>query len=371
MTTTTKPPFTNCQVKGSTEYWRFRRGDIVGKLPGSPLDPEGSPFWNEYDKLLTLSNANPIAAAGLPAQVDKTETLRWLMNCYLKSAEYFVRAETTKLDYAQIIAFIETTPLADVPYKMVTLSMIKELRDKVTTEDGRARKGHKIKQVLSLIFTYAQQSELVALDYNPAKKLARLKVKAGEIQCWSDEEIALVLNSDKCPAFVRTAILLALHTGQRREDIVTMQWNQVQGSIIRVKQSKTDELLDLTIHSELKAHLDSVDIRKGSIIRNAKGKAMKANALSQAVRRVVEDIEQMPKNRSMHGLRYAAAARLEEAGCSAWEIASVTGHRAFQMAMKYASQRKRSAAANAKREGADSIANAKPFAVGGRRLDPQ
>ena len=348
--TITKPPFTNCQIKGSTEYWRFRRGDIVGKLPGSPADPEGSPFWSTYDQLLNLSNAKPIAAAGLPAQVASTDTVKWLMNRYLKSAEYSVRAEATKLDYAKIIAFIETTPLAAVPYKMLTMAMVKELRDKVTTEDKRARKAHKIKQILSLVYTYAQQCEMVPLDFNPAKKLARLKVKSGEIICWSDEEIALVLNSDKCPAFVRTAILLALHTGQRREDIVTMDWNQVQGSIIRVKQSKTDALLDLTMHSELKAHLDAVDIRKGKIIRNARGQTMAANALSQALRSVVNAIDEMPKNRSMHGLRYAAAARLEEAGCSAWEIASVTGHRAFQMAMKYASQRKRSAAANAKQE---------------------
>jgi hypothetical protein len=60
-----------------------------------------------------------------------------------------------------------------------------------------------------------------------------------------------------------------------------------------------------------------------------------------------------PVDRSIHGLRYMAGADLEEAGCTVAEIEAVLGHHTFKMAMKYASQRLRARAANAKREAAD------------------
>ncbi|OWV34381.1 hypothetical protein B5C34_13550 [Pacificimonas flava] len=50
-------------------------------------------------------------------------------------------------------------------------------------------------------------------------------------------------------------------------------------------------------------------------------------------------------DRSMHGLRYAAAGRLEAAGCTVVECTSVLGHRAYQMALKYMAQRRSSEAA--------------------------
>jgi integrase len=88
----------------------------------------------------------------------------------------------------------------------------------------------------------------------------------------------------------------------------------------------------------------------GQIARTAKGRPFTANSLSQAVRRLVNEIEGMPKDRSLHGLRYAAAARLDAAGCSVTEAVAVMGHRTYQMALKYMAQRRASEAARAKQE---------------------
>ena len=43
---------------------------------------------------------------------------------------------------------------------------------------------------------------------------------------------------------------------------------------------------------------------------------------------------------SCHGLRYAAAARLEEAGATLGTIQAVTGHLTYQMPSQYASKRR-------------------------------
>ena len=66
---------------------------------------------------------------------------------------------------------------------------------------------------------------------------------------------------------------------------------------------------------------------------------------------------------TFHGLRYTAAARLAEAGCSLKEIASVTGHKSLGMIEKYsrdADQKIQSGAAILLWENASGTKNGKP-----------
>lgn len=113
---------------------------------------------------------------------------------------------------------------------------------------------------------------------------------------------------------------------------------------MRVRQSKTGTLLDIACHPVLRAHLDLLPRRSIQIVTNEKGKPMSAGAVAGAISREVARIPDMPKARSAHGLRYAAASRMEEGGASVAEIESVLGHRTFAMALKYATQRLRAKA---------------------------
>ena len=113
--------------------------------------------------------------------------------------------------------------------------MIKAVRDDYA---DTPRKAHKIKQMLSRLYTWAQEEELGPDGFNPAAGVKRLQTKGGtkEIVVWSDAEIELFLAN--CPEHVRTPVLIALYTGQRREDVVKTSWQQFQGNIIRVRQSR-------------------------------------------------------------------------------------------------------------------------------------
>src|SRR3546814_4733905 len=102
-------------------------------------------------------------------------------------------------------------------------------------------------------------------------------------------------------------------------------------------------------HKDLRAHLEGLSARFGPIIRAADGKTLNANALSSAMNRAVAAIDNMP-HRTLHGLRYASAGRMEEAGCSVVEITSIIRHRTYQMALKYMRQRKDAEAALARLE---------------------
>lgn len=319
-------------------YWRFRRGKMDCPLPGSPGDPA---FHVRYAELLALSEAK--------AEAPAADSFSSLIARYRKSPEFRSLSDSTQLDYDRTLDLIREE-MGSEPFRHTTRAMIKAVQSDYA---ATPRKAHKIKQMISSLYAWADEYELVKPGFNPAKDIKRPKTKGGvnEIVVWSDFEIAAYIKA--APEHALTPVLIALYTGQRREDIVAMTWKQFQGDIIRVRQSKTKTMLDIACHPVLRAHLAGLKRRGVQICTNAKGLPYAtANALSGAVRRVVEGCDDMPDNRSMHGLKYAAGSMMEEAGCTIGEIQSVLGNRTYQMAVKYSTQRLRAKQAMSKMEAA-------------------
>lgn len=324
------------------KYWRFRHpltGDC--KLPGSPGDEA---FHSRYSELL--------AAVKRRAVVVSKTSWRWLIRHYRASDEFKALADATQLDYGKTLGILERE-LGDQPFALTTPGMIKAVRKDFA---DTPRKAHKVKQMASALYSWADAEELVPEGYNPAKKVRRVKRKGGakEYVCWSEWEFDTFAAAAIKPML--TAAMIARYTGQRAEDIVRMVWTDFQGDMIRVRQSKTGAPLMIACHKALRDYLTALKAegrRAATILVSLAGQPYNANSLSSAIGRQVGKVADMPRDRSIHGLRYMAGADLEEAGCTVGQIASVLGHYAFEMAMKYASQRLRATEANAKREAAD------------------
>lgn len=337
-------PYTYCSRKklksGIREYWRFRRDGIDAPLPGDPRrDPAA---MRKYADLVEQAERRAETSAE-PAR----HTFEWLARQYLASAEFAQLKPATQDDYIGTIEDRLIPALGPERFDCIGRSAIKLVRDAVLAEGLAPRTANKVKQVASLLYSWAEEEELLPEGFpNPGKRLKKLKASGKPIEIWSDEEIALFLGA--CEPAMRTAVLLALHTGQRAGDLVAMKWADYQGTMIRVRQNKTGEPLTIPCHPALRAHLDAIRTRfGGKIIRGEGGRETNANALASAIYRAVRKVEGMPP-RSLHGLRYAAAGRLEAAGCSVVEISAIVGHRTYQMAMKYARQRKDAEAAIAR-----------------------
>lgn len=324
-------------------YWRFRHpktGDCA--LPGAPGD---AAFHEKYGQLVAAVQAAPKAAV-------KT-SFDYLIDRYLKSAEYRALSDATQLDYGKTCAILKDK-LGKWPFALTTRNMIKAVRDHFA---DTPRKAHKIKQMVSCLYSWADDNDLVPAGFNPAKDLKKLKRKGGarEYTVWSEAEFQTFM--DEAIPSMRTAAMMARYTGQRVQDVVKATWQDFQGTEIRVRQAKTGAPLIIACHSRLRDYLNDLkrqldaDKKRGvMILTSATGAAYNANSLSSAINREVNRIKAMPTDRSLHGLRYMAGSDMEEAGCTVAEIQSVLGHQAFQMTMKYASQRLRAKAAAEKRE---------------------
>jgi integrase len=136
---------------------------------------------------------------------------------------------------------------------------------------------------------------------------------------------------------INLARLLAYYTGQRRSDLVEMNWQRFNGKTIEVRQVKTDELLEIPCHKVLRAALEAIpeSDRTGTILKTSRRNSRKysAQGLAEAFRRTLRKVG--AKGYSIHGLRKNAAKALADAGCTDREIMAITGHKTAAMVTKY------------------------------------
>jgi integrase len=186
-------------------------------------------------------------------------------------------------------------------------------------------------RVASKLFAFALDREL--LEHSPAQHLAK-DLPKGKLPAWTNEEAQLALA--KLPEPLRRVVLLALYTGQRRGDLCSLRWAAFDGECIRLTQEKTEEPLVIPCHPVLQAELAAwkAEATTLTILANADGKPWKPNLLSYHLPAALKRLG-ISCDINVHGLRKLAAANLAEAGCSANEIAAITGHRTLRMVQFY------------------------------------
>jgi integrase len=157
-----------------------------------------------------------------------------------------------------------------------------------------------------------------------------------ERQPWPQDVLHAALNSDD--KHFSLAVMLALYTGQRPGDVCAMTWNAAQGGIVRVKQQKTGTPLEIDMHPKLAEALASAprSDRHLLILSNRRGDPLTAGTFLKWCWEFSKGFE---LKLGPHGLRKNATIALFEAGCTAAEVAAVTGHKSLAMLEHYGKQR--------------------------------
>lgn len=176
-----------------------------------------------------------------------------------------------------------------------------------------------------------------AIDNGWRKDDPALRIKKfaeGEFHTWTDEEIAAYERHWAVGTRERTAFALLLFTGQRASDVKSMCWLDVENAAIRVVQGKTGAKLWIPLHPELNRILEAWPKTNLVMLTTSYRKPFTSKGFSNyMVARI--GLAGLPERCVTHGLRKAAARRLAEAGCSANEIAAVTGHVTLEEVARY------------------------------------
>jgi integrase len=169
---------------------------------------------------------------------------------------------------------------------------------------------------------------------DPTQGIKSPRYKSEGYHTWTEAEIAQYEARHPLGTRARLALALLLYTAQRRSDVITMGRQHVRDGAIAVRQQKTGATLQIPIHAELRKALDASPSEHLTFLVTWQGKPFTGRGFGNWFHKCCADAK-LPEACSAHGLRKAACRRLAEAGCTAHQIAAISGHATLQEVERY------------------------------------
>jgi integrase len=288
--------------------------------------PWGEDFMRAYATALegVKAECNTIDnSRTLPGSFDA------LCVAYYQSAAFHPLAPGTQADRRGVIEVFRRQH-GTKPLKGLNRAHIHSIVGAKAAKPGAA---NNLLKALKVMLAFA--ADIGLLDSNPVIGIKKYKSRGGGFHPWTEAEVERFRERHPTGSKARLALELLLGTAQRRGDVVRLGWQAVRGTDIAVRQQKTDRPLLIPMHPDLVAELSVLPKTNLTFVTMSSGAPYSAKAFGEWFR--VRCNEAGLPQCSAHGLRKLAATRLAEAGCSASEIAAITGHRTLTEVARYTS----------------------------------
>lgn len=321
-------------------YFRYP-GQKGIKLPGKPGSVE---YMTAYNLALGFAPQIATEATDKPKFAASDRTFAALIAKYKKTEIPSINSEKSKQTVTGILDRFAA--------KHGSKSVIRMSVDDCTTEVFGTMKHlpgahNDLLKRFRILMKFAIDLEWRQTD--PSRRIKPMKL--GTYHTWNEDEIEAFEKRWPLGTRERTAFELFLHTGQRVSDVCKMSWtdyNEAAGTI-RVAQAKgqdeqNDTYLEIVCNPDLvealaawkatcRAEKRPVSIQQ-TIITTPTGTQYAAKSFGDWMAKLF-DAAKLPDRCVAHGLRKAACRRLAEAGCSALEIMSITGHKTLREVERY------------------------------------
>jgi integrase len=184
---------------------------------------------------------------------------------------------------------------------------------------------------LRVLISYAVNIGIRTDD--PSAGMRMKQPKSDGYRTWSEDDIAAFEAAYPIGSKPRLALALLLGTALRCSDAVKVGRGHVRNGTVYIAAQKTGTALAIPIGTELAEAINAAAPSEHVVfLVNERGRAFTAAGFSQWFRQQCRSIG-LPL--SAHGLRKAACRRLAEAGCSANEIAAISGHASLAEVARY------------------------------------
>lgn len=313
--------------RGKLRHYFRRPGIKLTALPGNPGSPEfmaayHAAFEASENAVITPPVPKPPAPRGPEGSFDR------LAYHYFQSAEFMaLRASTRKAMRLRIERLLLAENIGHRSAAGMQRAHVKAMLSKRAATPGAANNDLKaLRALLRIALDLGWRTDDPTLHIK--------KLREGTHHTWTDSEIERFESHWPVGTPQRTAFALALYSGQRRGDLCRVTWPQLEGGRLRLVQRKTGAPVMVPIHAGLAAALDAHPRRHVVVLTTHLGKPFTDAGFGNWFAAAIEQAG-LPTRCVLHGLRKAAARRLAEAGCSALEIGSVTGHRTLSEVQRY------------------------------------
>ena len=227
----------------------------------------------------------------------------------------------------------------------VTPDLVATYRDK-RLEAGMANNTVRLElALLSHLFTVAIQEWGIGLAYNPVANIRKPSAGAGRNRrLTKDEETRLLAASDKHsnPMF-GWLVRLALETGMRSNELVTLTRNQVDTDrrLVRLDNTKNGSARTVPLSTAAAKVFERAlshpirPIDTDLVFFGEPGKDGKRRPYT--FRKIWDNLKHELElvDLHFHDLRHEAVSRLVESGFGDQEVAAISGHKSMQMLKRY------------------------------------
>jgi len=306
---------------GRTRHYFRRHGHRI-PLPGLP----GSPEFNR---------AYEAALAGTPpaADVGAERTIAGSVNAmaigYLSSATFSQLAPASQGQYRRIIETIRGQ------YGSHSIAKLERRHVQLMVE-ARAATPAAARDFLRCLRLLIAHAIKIGIRQDDPSAGVRIKLPKTEgFRTWTEEDIAVFEAAYAIGTKPRLALELLLGTALRAGDVVRVGRSHVRnGNIYNIVQQKTGGALPpIPINSKLAAAINAAPNEALVFLVNERGGSFTPKTFGKWFSAQCDRIG-LP-GLSPHGLRKAACRRLAEAGCSANEIAALSGHASLREVARY------------------------------------
>ena len=171
------------------------------------------------------------------------------------------------------------------------------------------------------------------LKESPAKDVKRLKGEGRRVRYLMPDEVqSLISNSAD---FLKPILTLAVHTGMRKGELLSLTWPQVnlEQGIITLLDTKNGERRDIPMDETAKGILKESESNSFLIFHNRNGKQIDGAFLYLAFYEALE--KSKIEDFRFHDLRHTFASNLVMQGTDLNTVRELLGHKDLKMTLRY------------------------------------
>lgn len=313
------------------------------RLKGYPEHSKSFDKKSNAREWLVETEAKLLAGDHLPSD-GKKKTVSDMINRFI---DYSLPHKPNNKDQLKVIQMLTrwSEEIGLLGVTKVTPAHISEVKEKLLNEEtyrGKLRSPATVNRylaALSLCFKYAVR-DYHWIQRSPMENVTRCKESDGRIRFLSDDERERLLKECKASKnpHLYIVVFIALSTGARLGEIISLTWEQVNLNKRRISivETKNKQPRTLPLFEPVAVALKDI---KSSKVRHAvyvfpnragDGIANIRNAFETSLKRA--DI----KDFRFHDLRHTAASYLAMNGESLLTIKQILGHKTLAMVNRYA-----------------------------------
>jgi len=170
---------------------------------------------------------------------------------------------------------------------------------------------------------------------NPAKQVRLFNPANARLRYLSMEEASSLLNA--CDEPLKTIVLIALHTGMRRGEILKLKWKDIDlvNEIIHIENTKNGKRRDIPMTKTLKGALEKLKLNAVSdwVFVRKDDKTKPLCDIRNIFKRALNKCG--ISNFTFHDLRHTAASYMVMRGVDLRTVQDILGHNDLRMTMRY------------------------------------